>query len=280
VRDSPILAAAGALAIAMGYSLVLALEFLASRWAARNDPALRPTWAESARAWLGSTVAGPRVFCWRQPFRWRAIPDLLQSNLPSSSAGPSRRGVVFLHGFVCNRGFWNPWLARLRALEHPFIAVNLEPVFGSIDDYVPAVDAAVERMRQATGMPPVLVCHSMGGLVARAWLRATRGDDRVHHIITIGSPHQGTLLGRLSQVKNARQMHSGSVWLRDLARDRDAGRRALFTCWYSNCDNVVFPASLAMLEGADNRLVRGIGHVGLAFHPDVVDGSLAKIASK
>jgi pimeloyl-ACP methyl ester carboxylesterase len=101
---------------------------------------------------------------------------------------PARRGAVFIHGFVCNRGFWTPWLKELRARGHSFVAVNLEPVFGSIDEYVPIVEGAVQRVTQATGMAPVLVCHSMGGLAARAWLRAMSADGRVHHVITIGSP--------------------------------------------------------------------------------------------
>jgi triacylglycerol esterase/lipase EstA (alpha/beta hydrolase family) len=191
---------------------------------------------------------------------------------------PARRGVVFIHGFVCNRGFWNPWLVRMRTLGHPFVAVNLEPVFGSIDAYVPIIEDAVDRVTRATGLAPVLVCHSMGGLVARAWLRATSAHERVHHVITIGSPHHGTWLGRFSLLENGRQMRLGGSWVRGLEQGSDPVRNALFTCWYSSCDNVVFPASTATLPGADNRLVRGVAHVELGFHPRVMDESLAKIA--
>jgi hypothetical protein len=273
-RDSPLLAAAGFLAIVMGYSLFLAMEFVALRVAGRGDPAERPTWAQLARAWFAETAVAPRVFCWRQPFRWRAIPDLLDT----PPAQPARRGAVFIHGFVCNRGFWNPWLARLRAQGHPFVAVNLEPVFGSIDAYAPIIDDAVERVTRATGLAPVLVCHSMGGLAARAWLRGASAPGRVHHIITIGSPHQGTWLARFSLLENGRQMRSGGSWIRSLEQGELAADHSLFTCWYSNCDNVVFPAQAALLRGADNRLVPGVAHVELAFHRRVMDDSLAKIA--
>lgn len=274
-RDAPLLAAAGFLALTMGYSLFLAIEFIALRWVGRDDPAGRATWAELARAWLAETAAAPRVFYWRQPFRWRAVPDLLDVPLPS----PARRGAVFIHGFVCNRGFWNPWLVRLRALGHPFVAVNLEPVFGSIDAYVPIIEDAVERITRATGLAPVLVCHSMGGLAARAWVRATPAPGRrVHHIITIGSPHHGTWLAQFSLLENGRQMRRRGSWIRALERDADPAHNALFTCWYSNCDNIVFPVSAATLAGADNRLVRGVAHVELGFHRRVMDDSLAKIA--
>jgi pimeloyl-ACP methyl ester carboxylesterase len=274
-RSSPAVAIAGFFAIALSYSAFLAVEFVALRFVSRGDPAPRPTWSELARAWLGETATAPRVFLWRQPFRWRVFPDRVQAN----QAQLGRRGVVFIHGFVCNRGFWTPWLERLDEGGHCFVAVNLEPVFGSIEDYVPTIERAVRQITDATGMPPVLVCHSMGGLAARAWLRAVSGNDRVHRVITIGTPHSGTWLGRFSHLKNGREMGLGSDWLHGMRGHPDDACCARFTCWYSNCDNIVFPASTATLPGADNRLVRGIAHVELAFHPEVMSASLAQITA-
>ncbi|RYF38882.1 MAG: permease, partial [Comamonadaceae bacterium] len=51
-----------------------------------------------------------------------------------------------------------------------------------------------------------------------------------------------------------------------------------FTCWYSNCDNIVFPTSTAQLQGADNRFVDGVAHVQMAFHPEVMKACLDEIA--
>ena len=46
-------------------------------------------------------------------------------------------------------------------------------------------------------------------------------------------------------------------------------------CWYSNCDNVVYPPAAAMLQGADNRFIEGVAHVEMAFHPRVLQDCLA-----
>ena len=264
------LACAGFVLVAVAYSGFLALEFLALHFVNRNHTAVQPTWPELARAWLGESLQGPRVFCWRQPFRWRAVPD----RVVAAPELRGRRGVVFIHGFVCNRGFWTPWLRELERSSHAFSAVNLEPVFGSIDDYAPIIDRAVEAVTQACGMPPLLVCHSMGGLAARAWLRAGPGAA-AHHIVTIGTPHGGTWLAQFSRAPSARQMAVGSDWLRALDAQRTRQPETGFTCWYSNCDNIVFPASGATLRGADNRLVRGVAHVDLAFQPEVIAATLA-----
>jgi hypothetical protein len=263
-RASLVTSVFGFLVILMGYSAFLGAEFVLLRYVGRDDSTPAPTWAELIRAWWGEVLSAPRVFCWRQPFRWNAQPDWIEA--------PGRRGVVFVHGFVCNRGFWTPWMMRLRSAGHPFIAVNLEPVFGSIDQYVPNLEEAVQRITQATGVAPILVCHSMGGLAARAWMRSKGGEARVHHLVTIGTPHRGTWLGRFSHFDNGRQMRLESEWLRAMAPQAPVANT---TCWYSNCDNIVFPPSTATLPGADNRLVRGIAHVHLAFQPQVISYTLA-----
>jgi pimeloyl-ACP methyl ester carboxylesterase len=269
-KSSPLLALSGALVAVLAYSGFLAVEFFLVRIVNRSDPAPQPSVRELVKAWWAETRVAPKVFCWRQPFHSKAFPD--EDAL--RSAVPGRRGVVFIHGFFCNRGFWAPWLARLQGSGHAYVAVNLEPVFASIETYVPLIDAAVRRVTEVTGMPPLLVCHSMGGLAARAWLQAMRGEARIHHVVTLGTPHRGTWLARFSLVANGRQMRLSDAWQQALDAEMPENRHALFTCWYSNCDNIVFPCSTATLPGADNRLVRGAAHVQLAFLPQVVASTL------
>jgi triacylglycerol esterase/lipase EstA (alpha/beta hydrolase family) len=259
--QSPWVALLGALLIFFGHSIFLAIEFVILKRIGSDADVPAPSWIDAVRAWWHETFTTPGVFFWRQPFRWRSEPDSL-------TPVKAKRGIIFVHGFVCNRGFWNPWMRQMRAIGHPFAAVNLEPVFGSIEQYVHVIDDAVTRVTQASGgMKPLIVCHSMGGLAARAWLRASDGGGRVHHVVTIASPHRGTWLGRFSHTPNGRQMRLDGEWVRQLARSDPC---VPFTCWYSNCDNIVFPVSTATLPGADNRFVPGIAHVQLAFHPEIL----------
>lgn len=269
---APARAVGGALAILLIAPAVMALEFAIVARVGRSEPVPQPGALQLARAWLLETAWLFRTFYWRQPFRWRAEPD----HLDGTCAG--RTGVVLVHGFMCNRGFWHAWLRELRARGHACIAVNLEPVYGSIDAYADTIEAAVERIHRLTGQPPVLVCHSMGGLAARAWWRASAGRHAVAHLVTIGSPHQGTWLARFSRRTNGRQMQWSGEWVAALAQDEKRLPLPPTTCWYSNCDNVVFPATTATLAGADNRFVPGVPHVALAFAPAVREGCLQLIA--
>ena len=270
--SSPIGALAGAAIIALLGPIGLACEFVLLPIIARSDPGVPlPRPRQLARAWAAETALMFRVFYGRMAFKWRMPPDYL------APACAGKQGVVFIHGFVCNRGFWKPWMQRLRGSGHAFAAVNLEPVFASIEVYTPIVEAAVQQVTACTGRPPVLVCHSMGGLVARSWMRAAGGAGRVAGVVTIGSPHHGTWMGRFSRRTQGRQMQLGSTWLAELERHESRQPQPPFTCWFSNCDNVVFPVATATLPHADNRFLPRYAHVELAFVPEVVDASLASI---
>jgi triacylglycerol lipase len=170
-------------------------------------------------------------------------------------------------------------MRRLRKVGTPYVAINLEPVFGSIDRYVLAIDAAVVRLEEATSMAPVVVAHSMGGLAIRAWLRQQDARQRLHSVVTIGTPHAGTWLARFAMTENARQMREGSHWLRDLEAAEPPSTRAMFTCYFGHCDNIVFPAHNATLQGATNRHVPGVAHVHLAFHPPILEDVLSRTRS-
>lgn len=274
------LATAGALTILLGYALVLGVEFVAVARVNRGDSVPTADMRALLGAWWQEIRVAPRIFCWQQPFRWRTLPD--SHTAPVSSQLPVR-AVVFVHGFFCNRGFWLPWMLELKKLDIPYTSVNLEPVFGSIADYVSVIEEAVQRAERLTNRPPVLVCHSMGGLAARAWLaHGSPAALRVRQVITIGTPHYGTWISRFSRAPNGRQMRQKHEWLGALSAGEVAALAtpySRYVCWYSNADNIVFPASTAMLPGADNRHVPGVAHVALAFHPRVMRESLAMLAS-
>jgi triacylglycerol lipase len=264
-------AAAGALAIVFGYAAFLAIEVVMVYCTHGEDPAPRASAAQLIRAWFAEVLTAPRVFCWQQPFRSKLHADLL-------TAAPGQRGVVLVHGFVCNRGMWNRWMPRLRARGVPHIAVNREPVFGSIAEYAPAIEAAVKRMESATGLAPVVVGHSMGGLAIRGWLAAFDAYPRVHRVVTIGSPHHGTWLGRFATSANGREMSLSHSWRESLRATEDVHGFERFVCFYSHCDNVVFPPSNATLPGADNRHVPGSAHVQLLDRLAVFDAVLDCLA--
>ena len=268
---APWAVAAGVVLALLPMAPVLALEFLLLAAWGRDPAAPRAGLVDLLRAWAGEVVASWRVFSRDQPLFADAEPDV--------PAVHGRTGVLLVHGYFCNRGVWRPWLPRLRAQGVPCTALTLEPAFGRIDDWVAAIDQAVADLQHRTGRAPLVVAHSMGGLATRAWLAAqpdaAAADARVHHVVTIATPHQGTWMARFGHTPNARQMRPGGPWLLGLAGAEAAARHvrhtrhARFTCFYGHADNIVFPATTATLAGADNRHLAAVAHVAMVQHPAV-----------
>lgn len=252
-------------------ALALALEQAMAAAVHGQDPAPRPGVAARCLAWARELSSSTLAFGWAMPFASQRWPDTL------TGAGTGGRGVLLVHGYLCNRGFWNPWYPRLQARGVPVVGVNLESVFCPIDDYADQIDAALVQLQRATGQAPLVVCHSMGGLAVRAWRRSRllRGEDaaatdaRVHHVLTIGTPHRGTWLARFGRRPNAIQMRRDSPWLQGLAASESAAWRARFTCVWSACDNVTFPPRCATLDGAAPIHQPGRAHQDLLDDPAV-----------
>ena len=62
----------------------------------------------------------------------------------------------------------------------------------SLEDNVPYLVQAIDEAQEATGHSKViLVTHSMGGLVSRAYIESSQYRDDVEALFTLGSPHHG-----------------------------------------------------------------------------------------
>ncbi len=255
--------------LVLGHPTLLAFEMLVARRVAARKGGARARWRDLPRAVVREWIESTAIFGWRMPWRSNAIED----HLPKTSRG--LRGVVFVHGYICNRGLWNPWMKRLLKLDRAFVAVSLEPVFASLDDYVPQLERAVRRMEAATGLAPIIVAHSMGGLVARAWLRSraahkrSDGTDEAARLITIGTPHRGTWLAGFARTPNARQMRLDSPWMAALVAIEPPTLPALITSWWSECDQIVYPPPTAVFPGSEAKQLRGVGHIALTAREEI-----------
>lgn len=266
-HESPWLAATSAAIPFVITPSLLSLQCLLAARSNRRDEVPQVGFVGWIKVALAEWAVANRVFSFWQPFRHQAIPDLLVGK-------PGQRGIILIHGFFCNRALWTPWMQQLHAQRRAFIAVDLEPAFGSISRYADTVEAAIVKVEQATGLPPVLVGHSMGGLAIRAWAQkyapSAEALRRIHHIFTLGTPHNGTELAAMSHTRNGQEMRRRSAWLAGNLSALPDGFAEICTCFYSNCDNIVFPSTAATLPDADNRLVSEKGHVELAFVSEVM----------
>lgn len=221
--------------------------------------------------------AGARLACWFEEILAALLINLitmpLERLLMPRDVKARRDGawpVLLIHGYINNAGAL--WTLRDELLARGYGAhtINLEPVHADISSHAAHIEARVRGILAITGAARVvLVCHSMGGLAARAYLRAYPRAP-VAQLITLGSPHRGTAGARVAWGPAGRQMLPGSAWLTDLAA-AEAGRASALpdgNRWpcpalsiLSYDDNITFPQEGALLDGARNLPLAGIGHM-------------------
>ncbi|WP_428852511.1 esterase/lipase family protein [Imbroritus primus] len=268
----PLAASIAILAYVFLFALSVGLAFLITLHGLGVPPAARPrlpahlplpaplSTAAAGRCWWRECVAVWRMFNFVQPFRsGRAWPS---AAAPHAALPP----LLLIHGYGCNHAVWQDLQPKLAHAGYRCEWLDLHPLLGDIDDYGRQIADHAARVHARYGQAPILLCHSMGGLAGRAALRVGRhadGGTRIAHLVTLGTPHQGTALARHGQGCNARQMRCGSHWLAQLAREETPDERARITSIFSWHDSIVGPPGTGWLDGAQHLPLSGLGHVSL-----------------
>jgi triacylglycerol esterase/lipase EstA (alpha/beta hydrolase family) len=152
-------------------------------------------------------------------------------------------------------------------------------VFGGIEGLTVQLADRVEAICAATGAARVtLVGHSMGGLVARAYMRQ-HGAGRVAKIVALGTPQHGSLQACFMHGRSVRQMRPGSTWLEELNQDEQTPPPAPIVSVMSWHDDLVAPQYSALLANARTVSFAGLGHLAMGFSPrilEVLDSELGR----
>lgn len=114
--------------------------------------------------------------------------------------------VVVLHGLYMSGLMMQPLCRRLEKqgyeilnLSYNTLSPDLESICQRIDDFIDA-------------SPTALVCHSMGGLIARRYLESQRPASQwVDRVITLGTPHKGSHLAREIHGSRLKAMLKNSI---------------------------------------------------------------------
>jgi triacylglycerol esterase/lipase EstA (alpha/beta hydrolase family) len=234
--------------------LAITTSWFALAWVFRTPrpPELRIGFAASVRLFRDEFRAigrsGPRMAL----YRW-----LMRDPAPA----PARAPVLLLHGVLCNAGV-------LLGLRRDLVARGIGPVYtlsygpplASIEAFADQVAAKVDAILGATGASRVaIVGHSMGGIVARAYLRRC-GGTKLASIMTLGAPHHGSVHAWLFPGACLAQLRPGNSWLAGLNESESAPGEARIVSLWSWHDSMVAPQTSSRLAGAENIELVGVGH--------------------
>jgi pimeloyl-ACP methyl ester carboxylesterase len=258
-------AALAAFALAVRLSMVGFSIFLSWIWRSPRPPEQQLGVAGTLQLVLGEWRAMLADNFFYLPFEGLAL------HADNERTPPPGLPVLLVHGYLSNRGILRP---VVRALEsagvQPVFTMNFRGIFAPVEHFVPQLEERVGRILEVTGQERiVLVCHSMGGLVVRAWM-ARHGTGRVARLVTIATPHCGTRIAAIGIGANARQMQPGSAFLEALRRNEgDAGPGVAATSIYSLHDNLVAPQDSSRLPWAKSIVLSGLGHVDILLSAEL-----------
>lgn len=207
-------------------------------------------------------------------YRIENLPPL-QRGMVASGVAESGTPILLVHGMADNHSIFA--LLRRGLMRRGFsrvFAMNYSVRTRDVRTAAAQLAEEVERIIEETGYDRIhVVTHSLGGLIARYYVTRLDGDAQVHTLVTLGSPHQGTLLAHLLPTRLARQVRPGSALLRELNQPAPGCRTRIIAMW-SDTDEAILPAHHAALhqEGVavTNVPLTGVGHVTLPILPTVV----------
>jgi hypothetical protein len=183
--------------------------------------------------------------------------------------------IILIHGIIDNH---TVFAFLRRALNRRgfgrVITLNYSPLSDDIPRVARRLKSLVEKVRRETGYERVhVIGHSMGGVVARYYVQCLGGDKRVHTLVTLGSPHSGTLPAYLVPHSVVKQMRPDSPIVRELDAPASPCRTRMVAIW-SDLDQMIIPKRNARIVHPDlnarNVFIRGVGHMSFPVDGRVV----------
>lgn len=215
-------------------------------------------------------------------YRVEHLPPV-QRGLVISDVEAAGTPILLVHGMVDNRSIFT--LLRLGLRRRGFgrvVTTNYSPLTTDIRVEAARLAEQVEQLVRETGYERVhVVGHSMGGLIARYYVTRLGGDERVHTLVTLGTPHGGTYTAYGWPGRLTRQLRPGSALMDELTQPVERCRTRFIAYW-SDLDQLVFPQRHGALEHPDllvrNVELHGVGHMSLPILGSVVHGISTALA--
>ncbi len=196
----------------------------------------------------------------------------LRRSLVVTDAEAAGTPILLVHGIMDNRSVFTVFRRTLRRRGFGVVhAVNYSLFTGDVRDAAHQLRGHVERLRERTGADKVhIVGHSLGGMIARYYVQRMGGSAVVDTLVTLGSPHAGTLTAYLMPTPLARQLRPGSELLAELTEPAPGCRTRFLVVW-SRLDQMIVPQRNARLTHPDLDVeqlgLSDVGHLSLPIDP-------------
>ncbi len=193
------------------------------------------------------------------------------------AAEKGRAPVVFVHGYgavaseLTSKINWLYYTERLKKEGYSTHVIALDAAgTGDVIASAAKLRDFVQGVLRETGAEKVdIVAHSEGGLVARYYIKELGGVASVDDLVTISTPHRGTVIAAVGPGEAARQMTVSSDFLASLNSGDSVPGMVDYTAIFSTDDGVVVPAENAFYDGAINVVRTGLTHATILLDDGV-----------
>jgi len=164
--------------------------------------------------------------------------------------------VVIVHGIFRDHRLMGRLAREFEQAGRRVLTPDLTPNNGSVslNELASQLGEYVEK-----NLGPNVQCdiigHSMGGMVARAYVQRHGGRSRVRKLVTLASPHQGTVMAWLLPGAGQRDLRPGSEFLRDLASDAHSLDGVFVASYWTPFDAIIVPPRSSEMPVGRNRRV-------------------------
>ena len=194
---------------------------------------------------------------WRRLWQPRLDPDC------------PRPPVILIRGLYHNVSAWTLFRRRLHAAGF----ANLYFLgYSSWNQTFPALVMRLEQLlaevrERYPDHPPILIGHSLGGLLSRACAQPLESPARLAGVVTLGTPHKGSKFAALGLGKLAKSL----IYRGPLIAKLDEGKRKAAipsVAIYSPIDNMVLPNQALQTTEAGwvHQETAPISHVAMLYH--------------
>lgn len=220
-----------------------------------NDRPVDMTWEHlscTALEWAGCLAILPANIGWFSS----NLPPLPPTDCDTDKNNP--HPIILVPGYSLNKTSFLALRIYLGRLGYSNIWAINNPVHkDDITEFIENLHQCVEEYYWRHQRPITLIGHSMGGLIARHYI-AKYGKEKVHSLVTIGTPWHGTLMHNLGLGKHVHQMKPHSVFC---ANPTPPDCPHLYI--WSDRDWIVLPNSHAVVTGANQWKISSAGHLGM-----------------
>ncbi len=198
---------------------------------------------------------------------------------PRHSVNP--RPILLVHGIVHNRSAFHSLKRRLQKQGwHNIYTINYTTSYGSLGSMVGQLSKRVDEVLRVTNAKQIdIVAHSLGGVVARYYMSLGEGRGKIKELITLGTPHNGTMLSRILSFLPGSSLgwdlRENSYFLR-IMNETSLPKSSRLTNIYSPLDWTVWPKSNLTVKGSpkaafQNICIDTVGHTGFLYSQKVFD---------